>query len=483
MPTHLGHYEVRAKIAEGGMATIYLGVDQKEKHRRVALKVIKRKFSANPEFVAMFLDEAKLIERIDHQNVVKLYELGADQGRLFLSMELLIGQSLWTVWEACRDRDVRLKYEQIAWMGARIAEGLHNAHQTKDEKGEALRIVHRDVNATNVIVTYDGEVKVIDFGLAKGNNRISRTAAGIVKGKLAYLAPEQTVTGELDHRTDIFALGTTLWELATDRRLFKRPDDADTLRAVHEAEIPDPTTIFEDFPPELWRILKKALARDREDRHATIGDLARELDAFAEGADCASPASVARVMEVLFADDRRRQVSWVAEASESNTALKTLHPGEFNFTLAPRGDRETPLGLAIPRPGLVPSFDILSEGLFLPAGPDASNRLAKPTRSDNPKDTMIRRAADLDLSETVPDSSRLPLVPREARAMDLVSENVSLAAPKIEFIDDTAPSVQRNSLSGGAVARPDSASSTRPVWPWVVLLLAIAIGVLLTRRP
>ena len=222
-------------------------------------------------------------------------------------MELLFGQSLWSLWDACRARGVRLRYDMIAWIGARVAEGLHYAHELVDEHGAPLDIVHRDVNATNIFVTYDGEIKVIDFGLAKAANRASKTAAGVIKGKVAYMSPEQAVGAPIDRRTDVFALGTTLWELACDRRLFKHSDDVETLRRVHAAEVPDATRIVDGFPPALWRVLERALARDKEQRYRdgrgvrarSRRDLARDGHRRERG-----PAAVAKVMRELFAEDR-----------------------------------------------------------------------------------------------------------------------------------------------------------------------------------
>jgi serine/threonine protein kinase len=323
----LGGYELRAKIADGGMAEVYvaqrvLGPGAGEV---VAIKMIREQFARSREFATMFMDEAKIVARLRHPNIIRYHELGIDGPRLFLAMELLFGQSLWSLWEACRARGVRLRYETIAWIGARAAEGLHHAHGLLDESGQALDIVHRDVNATNIFVTYDGEIKVIDFGLAKAANRASKTAAGVIKGKVAYMSPEQAVGAPVDRRTDVFALGTTLWELGCDRRLFKRPDDVETLRRVHAAEVPDPTLLVGGFPPALWRVLQRALARDRGARYATAAEFAGDLDALAR-AGGASGASVADVMRELFAEDRKRQVAWVAEASASEPSRTLREP-------------------------------------------------------------------------------------------------------------------------------------------------------------
>ncbi len=331
MPTHLGRYEVRAKIADGGMATVYLGKTAGESAVRdaVALKVIKDEYSLNRDFVNMFLDEAKIVSRLTHPNVVSLLELGTEGNRLFIAMELLLGQSLWSVWEACRERRVRLRYDLTAWIGARVAEGLHHAHELKDVNGVPQHVVHRDVNASNIFLTYDGRVKVIDFGLAKAANRISRTAAGIVKGKLAYMSPEQTVGKPLDRRTDIFALGTTLWEITADRRLFKGKDDVETLTAVHNAVVPDPTRLVAGYPEKLWVVLRRALERDREKRFSTALELSVALDACAasEGRKITA-TTLADVMRSLFDYERKRQIVWLAEASVADRVvpLQTLVP-------------------------------------------------------------------------------------------------------------------------------------------------------------
>ena len=173
--------------------------------------------------------------------------------------------------------------------------------------------MHRDVNATNIFVTYDGDIKIIDFGLAKAANRASKTAAGVIKGKVAYMSPEQAVGAAVDRRTDIFALGTTLWELACDRRLFKHADDVKTLERVHAAQVPDPRAARRWLPAPLWTILQRALARDPDDRYPTAAELARELDAFVAGT--VDTKVMTEVMRELFAAERARQIAWIAEAS------------------------------------------------------------------------------------------------------------------------------------------------------------------------
>jgi serine/threonine protein kinase len=328
-PSRLGRYELQRKIADGGMATVFVarvaedaralgpaggaGDVRPRPGEVVAIKMIREEFARSPEFLTMFMDEAKIVSRLRHPNIVRYHDFGNEGGHTFIAMELLIGQSLWSVWDACRVRGMRLRHDLIAWIGARAAEGLHHAHDMVDDQGRGLEIVHRDVNATNIFVTYGGEIKIIDFGLAKAANRASKTAAGIIKGKVAYMSPEQAVGAPIDRRTDVFALGTTLWELCCDRRLFKHADEVETLRRVHAAEVPDPTRLVEGFPPGLWRVLERALARDRDRRHATAGELTGGLDAFARAVGGRVDAcAVAALMSELFAFDRARQRDWLA---------------------------------------------------------------------------------------------------------------------------------------------------------------------------
>ena len=341
------------------MATVYLGrLSGPPGHehvfeRVVALKVIKEEFCRHPEFVTMFLDEAKIISRLSHPNCVQVIELGNEGDRLFIAMELLVGQSLWEVWDACRARGVRLRYDLAAWIGARVAEGLHHAHEVKDAQGQPQMLVHRDVNASNIILTYDGHVKVIDFGLAKAKGRAYKTAAGVVKGKLAYLSPEQVAGNPVDRRADLFALGTTLWELVVDRRLFKTKEDAETLKRVHAADVPDPTTLVDGFPPALWHILQRALARDPANRFSTGAEFAHALDAFAQSEGRpVNAGALAQVMTELFAAEAARDRRWITEASAPDrpAPINTMHPAAM-LSAPPPPDalsKDTPMPV-IPR--------------------------------------------------------------------------------------------------------------------------------------
>jgi serine/threonine protein kinase/tetratricopeptide (TPR) repeat protein len=289
----LGEYEVLAPISEGGMATVWLGrPTEHAEHadRLVALKVIRPEHARNKEFIAMFRDEAAIASRLSHPNIVAIHGLGHDGRQHFLAMEVLRGRPLFELWDAAQARGTRLPREVVAWIGARVADALQHAHEMVDERGQPQNVVHRDVNPANIFITQGGVPKLIDFGLAKARDRLASTAIGVVKGKLAYLAPEQVLGHPADHRADVFALGVTLWELTLDRRLFRDDSDVETIRRVREAFVPDPLTLDADYPPALAAALVRALTRDPADRWQTAGELRDALDAFVREAGVAVDA-------------------------------------------------------------------------------------------------------------------------------------------------------------------------------------------------
>jgi eukaryotic-like serine/threonine-protein kinase len=314
----LGPYEVGQAIGGGGMAVVYLGrhVDSTGVEQLVALKVIKEEHVNDPRYVNMFLDEANILTRLSHPNIIETLEYGLSGAHRYIAMELLLGRSLSELWQENEARGQAMPAELAAWVCARIADGLHHAHELKNEKGEPFSLIHRDVNPTNIFLTFDGRVKLIDFGLAKTVGRKAKSAQGIVKGKVPYLSPEQVNEQALDRRSDIFTLGATLWEMTTGKRLFKRANDVDTIRAIMKCAIPDPTTIIPGYPPELWAILKKALETDRDERYADAGDLAKDLDAFLEARGAVDmPSRLEPFIFGLFPGDRDQRGKLTKEST------------------------------------------------------------------------------------------------------------------------------------------------------------------------
>jgi serine/threonine protein kinase len=323
-PKRLGPYDVIAKIAGGGMATIYLGRarDESGDERVAAIKVIRHELRHDAHIVRMFLDEANILSRLSHPNIAGTYEYGSDDELHFIAMELLVGRTVLDVWKACRDKRLSLRLDLAAWIGARVAGALQSAHDLTDEHGAPLHVIHRDVNPSNIFLTHSGEVKLFDFGLAKARGQLAKSRAGIVKGKLEYLSPEQVAQTTIDRRSDIFMLGTTVWELSTMRRLFKRDDDVETLLAVKAGLVPDPRATVPTYPEELWRIVKHALERDPDHRYATAAELGNALDGFVQdyGAGDDMPALVSAILDNLFPGERHRQAGWLRRSSAARTA-------------------------------------------------------------------------------------------------------------------------------------------------------------------
>ena len=318
----LGPFALGPKIGGGGMASVYLGKyvappgeETPPDQEIVALKVIKGDFVKNPEYEKMFLDEAQILTQLSHPNVIRTVGYGAQAGAWFIAMELLLGRSLLDVYEAALAQKKTIPVDVAAHIAREIARGLEHAHALVDEEdGHHLGIVHRDVNPSNVFIGYDGSVKLIDFGLAKARKRQTQSTQGLIKGKIPYLSPEQIKEDKLDGRSDLYALGTTLWETVTMRRLFKKETDVATVRAIQKGEIPDVRTIVEKFPDALWAIIEKSLKHDREERYADAAAMAKDLDAFlAKKKDLA--AKLAKLVEDLFPGEREKQEEWLSEAT------------------------------------------------------------------------------------------------------------------------------------------------------------------------
>ena len=322
-------YTILRKLAVGGMAEVFLakmgGLEGFE--RLCVVKRILPHYAQNPDYVRMFLDEARVAADLRHPNVLGMSDVGQDQGSYFVAMELLHGKDLGHVYGRCREKGERLPLEVSLHMVADAAAGLHYAHQKTDLKGTPLGIVHRDVSPQNLFVSFDGHTRVLDFGIARSANRDTRTEAGVVKGKFTYLSPEQLESLDLDGRSDQFALGVVLYELTTLTRLFSRPSDAEVLRAVMECRIPKPSAAVPDYPPGLEAIVLRALAKNREDRFPDCDALRAALEAFLAKAGLAHSASrVAQAMRELFPDDARAEPRAVAEKLADENAAREKTP-------------------------------------------------------------------------------------------------------------------------------------------------------------
>jgi serine/threonine-protein kinase len=323
---------VCAKIAGGGMATVHLGKrigsNAGDEDALVALKVMSDEYYDNAAFIDMFLDEARILKKLAHPNVIHTHEYGSVGAHRFIAMELLLGRPLVDAWEICAKERTRMPLTLGAWICARVAEGVHSAHQLTDDDGEALAVIHRDVNPSNVFLLYDGRVKLIDFGLAKARRRKTTSEEGIVKGKIPYLAPEQARLAPFDHRVDVYSLGITLWELGTGKRLFKRETDRDTVEAIRKAEVPDARDLVLTYPDALFRILERALKVNPDERYASADEMRADLDAFvADHAESNMSEALATYMRDAFAGEEAKQREWLKRATQrTRDFTRTIPP-------------------------------------------------------------------------------------------------------------------------------------------------------------
>ncbi|MCC7111611.1 MAG: serine/threonine protein kinase, partial [Deltaproteobacteria bacterium] len=283
MSERYGDYELLRLIATGGMAEIYLA-----RHdggaglsRTVVVKRMLPQLAVRPDFVRMFLDEARLAAKLNHPNIVQVFNLGEVAQSDYIAMEFVDGPHLGALFALSLRQRAPLPIEQCVHVVARAADGLHYAHDVHDPAtGAPLNLVHRDISPQNLLVSRDGDVKVTDFGVAKASTQQSKTRTGIIKGKVAYMSPEQCLGESVDRRTDVFALGIVLYELLTRRRLFRDKSDLLIMQKITSETVPAPSTVNKDIDAELDAICAKALTRRREERFSSAGELAEALDAW-----------------------------------------------------------------------------------------------------------------------------------------------------------------------------------------------------------
>ncbi|MGZ6142010.1 MAG: protein kinase domain-containing protein [Myxococcales bacterium] len=309
--TPFGKYFLLERINVGGMAEVYkaktVGVEGFEK--LVAIKRILPSVAEDEEFIKMFVDEAKITSQLSHSNLAQTFDLGKIDDTYYIAMEYVPGKDLRAVFERMKRRGDRMPLPLAAFVVSRVCEGLDYAHRKRDAGGRELHIVHRDVSPQNIILSYEGEVKLIDFGIAKAANKITKTQAGILKGKFGYMSPEQVRGLPLDGRSDIFAAGVVLYELCTGERLFTGSSDFSVLEKVQQAKVTPPSQVEPSIPLKLERIILKALAREPEDRYQHAADVAADLTRFLLDSQQkpVTREDVAAFMKGTFPEDERRE--------------------------------------------------------------------------------------------------------------------------------------------------------------------------------
>jgi len=279
-PTRLGKYLLLEQIAVGGMARLYrgkiTGVQGFEK--LIAIKTILPHLAEEKELVSSFIDEAKLAALLNHQNIVQIYDFGSMENSYFISMEYLFGKDIRLINKKAMEKGMAINRENALYIVSRICSGLKYAHSLKDFQGKPLNVIHRDISPQNIIITYEGDVKIVDFGIAKAASQSSVTQHGMIKGKISYMSPEQAAGKSVDHRSDIFSTGIILYELVTGHQMFTGESTMQILAKVRDVQFAPPEEYVTDLPQKLSEVLKRALAKEPADRYQSCGDMLDDLE-------------------------------------------------------------------------------------------------------------------------------------------------------------------------------------------------------------
>ncbi len=300
----LGKYELLAHLASGGMANVWLarvsGLGGFERH--CVVKTLHVEHLEDEGYVGMFLDEAKVVAALHHQHIAQVFEVGcADDGRYYLAMEYVHGETVRALLDTAHEKGVKIPLDAAFTITIAAATGLHYAHERRGADGRSLGIVHRDVSPSNVIASYDGAIKLIDFGIAKASMRSTQTRTGFIKGKAGYMAPEQARGYKIDRRSDVFALGVLLYELTTQTRAFGDDNQFETVRRTVHGEVARPSKVCPGYPLALEDVVMTALETDPDDRFQDADELRRALEGIAIHLGLAlGPSSVTKVLASVF---------------------------------------------------------------------------------------------------------------------------------------------------------------------------------------
>src|SRR6185369_9443566 len=319
----------------------------------LAVKKILPTMASDQEFITMFIDEARISVQLNHANIVHIHELGKHDDSFYIAMEYVSGPDLRTILDRFRAGNARMPIAQAAYIASKICEGLDYAHRKKDGRGMNLDIIHRDMSPQNVLISYDGEVKIIDFGIAKAANRSHQTQAGILKGKFAYMSPEQVEGKTIDRRSDIFAVGNILFEMLTGERLFVGGSDYSVVEKVRNAEVPSVREIDPEIPQGLEQILFRALARNPDERYQWASEMQEDLMRYQLVGDTIySSKNLSVFMKEAFGEDYQREqdrherFASVKQPAELEPSAVTQSP----FAAPPRGGPPAPKPVPDARP-------------------------------------------------------------------------------------------------------------------------------------
>jgi serine/threonine-protein kinase len=399
LPPKLGRYELITRIGQGGMAEVQLALQRGPAgfEKLVVVKLVHENLASQKPFVDMLLDEARVAALVKHPNVVDIYDLGEVDGRYFIAMEYLEGEPLLAVLRAGRDGQ-RLDVLSTARLIADTAEGLDAAHELRSMAGDPIELVHHDVSLGNIVVLYHGQVKLVDFGVAKATQ--SATARTRVQGKFGYMAPEKLRGGPGDRRSDIWSLGCVLWEALTLRRLFKGGNDSDTMQQVLDLPILAPSKVNGDVPADFDPIVLRSLERDPDRRYPTAKAMAAEIEEVLRKHGYAAKNDViARYMQATFADHITARKKLLQEVSSKGRASPDLLEAAFNLGAIASGTPILPSSDSWFR-RLLPDEAVSVRAAGTPA--DASGAVPQPSADDSVRRTLPPPLPAAALAPTAP---------------------------------------------------------------------------------
>ncbi|HEY1099423.1 MAG TPA: serine/threonine-protein kinase, partial [Myxococcota bacterium] len=344
-----GKYEKIRRIAQGGMGEVFLARQTGVLDRLAILKALRVDLAKESEFVEQFLDEARVAATLNHPNIVAIYDVGEWHSTYYIAMEYIAGEDLSKLWYAAAKAGIGLPFQVSVRIIMEAAMGLDHAHRAKDVRGQPLNIVHRDVSPQNLMVRADGVTKLVDFGIAKAANKSSRTQAGMVKGKLQYMSPEQVRGEPLDGRSDQFSLGIVLWEMCTGRRLFKADTEINTLQKILQTPIPRPTQHVPGFPAELEAVIMRMLERDPDKRFPSLNEVAQKLKDYLDRSSVASgETGVAAFVQQILGKELDARIA----------DLTPMEPTEASVPPPPPPKKPEPAKKPAPQP----LFDAVDDG-------------------------------------------------------------------------------------------------------------------------
>jgi serine/threonine-protein kinase len=467
------------------MAQIYLarqtGLGSFERH--VVLKTILRGHATDQRFVTMFLDEARLAATLNHQNVAQVYEVDQADGAYFMAMEYVHGENTRMILETVLRRGWTIPFELAVMIISGAAAGLHHAHERRGKNGQPLNIVHRDVSPANIMVGYDGSVKVLDFGIAKAEERVTKTSSGTIKGKYGYMSPEQCKGNPLDRRSDIFALGIVLYELTTLRRAFKGNDDFATMKRIVTGDLVLPSMIVPGFPRELESIIMTALAREANARFQTGQELIDALDAFTVRAKLSgSNTAMGRFMLQLFGTKKEPWIDTPVQGSDPTvvTPVAMDHDDDdddYNETQIVANRQDIQRALAGP--------DIVAE--HTPAAVTPAPQLSRP-RAVTPVPASPQQSVEAEpFGRAVSEPPTRPSMRRSAElsSQPYLSLDTDRTPPPAPIVNDTTTA---NPALAATLIAPDRGGHTRlpsdsdefriqANAKWVVLSIVLVLGI------